>query len=72
MTKLTEDQVREIIATREYHGSGARLARKFGVSRQTVSAVRRGHRFKAILPKCRRYKSRADSLMGQTLSQSYS
>lgn len=42
MALLTEDKIREIRASPRRHGSGRRLARQYGVSPATISAVRTG------------------------------
>lgn len=40
--KLTEEQVREILAAPQYFGLGADFARKFGVSNGLITAIRNG------------------------------
>lgn len=40
--KLTEEQVREILAAPQYFGLGADFARKFGVSNGLITAIRKG------------------------------
>jgi hypothetical protein len=39
--KLTEQQVREILAEPKVHGSGRRLADKYGVSMGLITAIRK-------------------------------
>lgn len=41
-TNLTNDQARQIKCAKKYHGVGADLARKHGISDAAVSAIRRG------------------------------
>lgn len=43
LAKLTEDDVRFIRAAPTGYGTGTRLARQFGVSKSTISDVRRRH-----------------------------
>ena len=40
--KLTEQQVREILAEPKVHGSGRKLAEKYGVSMGLITAIRKG------------------------------
>lgn len=42
MAKLTEEAIAEIRSTARRYGTGAALARKYGVSESTISAVRTG------------------------------
>lgn len=44
-SKLTEEAVKEIIATPKVYGSGLALARKFGVHKATISDIRKGRRW---------------------------
>jgi hypothetical protein len=43
---LTEEQVAEIESTPNVYGSGVKLAKKFGVSSSTISAVRHEQNWK--------------------------
>lgn len=38
---LSTGEIEEILATPRYHGSGSKLARKFGVSQATISRIRK-------------------------------
>lgn len=46
--RLTEQQVHEILMTPRTWGSGAALARRFGVSHSTISHVRNGRNWKWV------------------------
>lgn len=44
-SKLTEQQVQDILAAPKDHGSGAALARKYHVSQTVISGIRKGTRW---------------------------
>jgi hypothetical protein len=47
--KLTEDQVREIRATRLYRGAISDMMRRYGVSRTALTQLLRGNTWKHLL-----------------------
>ncbi len=48
MCKLTEKQVKKIKTTLKKYGSGINLAKEFGVTNSTISAVRSGQNWKGL------------------------
>lgn len=46
--KLTEEQVKAILAEPQYHGVGRALERRFGVSISMISAIRRGRAWRYL------------------------